>query len=83
MDRITAIRRSLAAFVCGILGLLPVLGLIPAVWALGLSSAVRSQYRDEWNPAVMYLRAGVILAILGILNTVLLVAVLAFAIATD
>jgi hypothetical protein len=80
MDRITAIRRSLTAFVWGMMGFLPVIGLIPAVCALSHWWAVRSKYRAEWNPASLYLRAGVALALFGVLSTALLVVAIAIAI---
>lgn len=83
MDRITAIQKSLTTFVWGIFGMVPVLGLVPAIRALVLGRAVRLRYRDEWNPAARYLRAGVVLAVLGILNNVLTVAVIALAITMD
>jgi hypothetical protein len=81
MDRITAIQKSLAAFVYGIIGMLPVIGLVPAFCALRLGSRVRSQYRGEWNPAVIYLRAGVAFAGFGIFSTLLLLVVLTMVIA--
>ncbi len=77
MDRVTAIRKSLTTFVLGIFGALPVLGVIPAVLALGYYFAVQSSYRKEWNPASVYLRLGGALALWGLLSTVLLIAVLA------
>ncbi len=77
MDRVTAIRKSLTTFVLGIFGAFPVLGLIPAVMALGYYFAVKSSYRQDWNPASLYLRLGGALALWGILSTVLLVAVIA------
>ena len=80
MERTTAIRRSLAAFIWGVAAIvLPVIGFIPAVFALGHWWAVRSAYRDEWNPASAYLTAGAVLAFLGLLSTVLAAAVLAVA----
>jgi hypothetical protein len=81
MDRITAIRKSLAAFVCGIIGVLPVLGLIAAVSAIRHGWDVRSQFRGQWNPASAYLRAGVALALFGLLSSLLLGSVIALAIA--
>jgi hypothetical protein len=77
MDRIAAIRRSLAIFIYGIMSLVPVLGVIPAVCAIGQWWVVRSRYKDRWNPASQYLRAGVILALLGISSAFLLFLVLA------
>ena len=81
MDLIAAIRRSLAAFVWGIIGTLPVIGLLPAICALGHWRAVRSAYRGQWNPASGYLRAGAACAFFGLLSTVLLIVVIAFSIA--
>ncbi len=80
MDRITAIRKSLNAFVCGMFSLLPVLGLIPAVWTFWSWNAVRLGYADEWNPAGRYLHWGIIMALVGLLISVLLsvVVVMAF-----
>jgi len=80
MDRITAIRRSLAAFVWGIFGFLPLIGLIPAVRALVHWRVVRGQFRNEWNPAAAYLNAGVALALFGLFSTLLLGAFIALAI---
>ena len=80
MERTTAIRRSLAAFVWGIAAILiPVIGFIPAVFALGHWCAVRSAYRNQWNPASAYLTAGAVLALLGLLITVLSGAFIAIA----
>jgi hypothetical protein len=83
MDRITAIRRSLAAFVCGITSFFPLIGFIPAVCALGHWLAVKRKYRDPWNPAGSYLTAGLVLALFGLLNSIVLALVLALAIANS
>ena len=80
MDRITAIRRSLAAFVFGIFALVPLVGVLPAICALGHWWAVQSKFRTEWNPASGYLRAGGAFALWGILSSALLVLVLAISI---
>jgi hypothetical protein len=79
MDRITAIEKSLAAFVCGIFGFIPFLGLPPAVYALVCWGKIRRQYREEWNPARNYLRLGTTLALLGILDSALILAIMAVA----
>jgi hypothetical protein len=65
MDRITAIRSSLAVFVCGIVGLIPVVGFLPALYALIVRGRVRARYR-EWNPAARYLNLGAALGGLGL-----------------
>ena len=73
MDPATAIRTSLTGFVCGLVGLLPIMGLPLAVYALLCWSNVRLRYRDRWNPASAYLRAGAAFALFGLLSSALLV----------
>ena len=79
MDRITVINKSLATFVCGIVGFLPVVGLLPAVYAVLNWRRVTVQYGKEWNPASAYLSWGARLAVLGLLGSVLVIISLAFA----
>ena len=83
MDRITAIEKSLTVFVCGIVGFLPVLGLMPAVHALVCCARVRSKFAGQWNPASAYLRVGAVLAALGVLGSMLLIAVVCMVIADE
>lgn len=78
MDLITAIRKSLTGFVCGIFGFLPVIGLVPALHAVACWRAVRKQYGNRWNPAQAYLRGGLLLAIIGILNSAMIFCVILF-----
>ena len=66
MARIIVIQLSLRAFVCGMVGFLPVIGLLPGLYALSCWSQIRRRYRDEWNPASNYLRWGSILAVAGL-----------------
>ena len=66
MPRIIVIQLSLRAFVCGIIGVLPVIGLVPGLYALSCWVRIRRHYRDEWNPASNYLRWGSVLAVLGL-----------------
>ncbi len=77
MDRITAIQKSLTVFVCGILGFVPVLGLVPAVHALACWRAVHARYGRQWNPASAYLTAGLVFAWIGLVNSVVLLTVAA------
>ena len=65
MPRILVIQLSLRAFVCGLVGVLPVIGLPPALYALSCWARIRLRYRDEWNPASGYLSWGAALAVLG------------------
>ena len=73
MDRADAIRRSLTAFVCGMAGFLPVIGLVPAGYALFCWRSVTVAYGKEWNPASPYLSWGARLASLGLLTSALLI----------
>ena len=66
MSRIIVIQLSLRAFVCGVIGVLPVIGVVPGLYALSCWLRIRQRYRDEWNPASNYLRWGSILAVLGL-----------------
>jgi hypothetical protein len=81
MELSSAIRLSLRAFVCGIFGFLPVLGLVPAVYVLLCWRRIRFGFQTGWNPADHYLRIGVILALLGLLGTIVLGFAVALAIA--
>lgn len=82
MDRITAIRKSLATFACGIVGFLPIIGLLPAVYAILSWRRVTVQYGKEWNPASAYLSWGARLAVLGLLGSLLMAISVAFALVT-
>lgn len=72
-DRIQAIRKSISGFVCGLLGLIPLLGLLPAVYAISCWFIVGDRKSNRWNPAHSYLLAGAVLGSLGIGLTFLLV----------
>jgi hypothetical protein len=78
MDRITAIRKSLSGFVCGILGVFPVIGIIPALCAVSYWSSVRRHYQNQWNPAKPYLVGGLLLALFGILSSAVIFCVVLF-----
>ena len=81
MDRIVAIQKSLTVFVCGVCGFIPVIGLIPAVYARRNWLAVRSRYGSHWNPAAGYLNGGAVLALAGVLGSFLVCLVVALIIA--
>ncbi len=76
-ERICAIRLSLQAWVLGMIGFLPIIGLAPGIVALFYYFRVRSRYRGEWNPAAAYLTAGGILAALGIIGSLIIVTTIA------
>jgi hypothetical protein len=75
VDRITAIRKSLAVFVFGLIGLLPVVGVVPAGYAVWFSIQVGSKYRNQWNPASAYIRCGAVLGLLGLSCSVLIIVI--------
>jgi hypothetical protein len=70
-ERIAAVKMSLQAWVLGMFGFLPILGLPPGILALIYYFRVRSRYRGEWNPAAAYLTAGGILAAVGIIGSLI------------
>lgn len=80
MDRITAIRQSLTGFVCGIIGFVPVIGLLPGLYAIICWSRVRRRYGDQWNPASGYLKGGAILGLLGAVSSALIVLAIGLAV---
>ena len=75
MPRILVIRKSLTAFVCGLIGFLPIIGILPGLYALSCWGSIRIRYPNEWNPADAYLSWGARLAVLGFLGSALIVAV--------
>jgi hypothetical protein len=75
MPRIFVIRKSLTAFVCGLIGFLPIIGVLPGLYALLCWSHIRTRYPDEWNPASAYLSWGARLALLGLVGSALIVSV--------
>ena len=64
-DRIVLIRKSQTIFVCGLMGLVPIVGFIPAILAIGHAVRLNARLRREWNRASEYVRAGVATAVLG------------------
>jgi hypothetical protein len=73
MTRISAIHQSLTGFVCGIIALVPVIGLLPGLYAIICWSRVRRLYRNQWNPASGYLKSGAILGSLGAISSALMI----------
>jgi hypothetical protein len=75
MPRIFVIRKSLTAFVCGLIGFLPIIGVLPGLYALLCWSRIRTRYPGEWNPASAYLSWGVRLAVIGLGLSTLIVSI--------
>ena len=65
--KIRMLKNSLRCFVCGLLGLLPAIGVPFAFAALVLSGQVRTGQKKYWNAARPYWICGVISAIAGLL----------------
>jgi hypothetical protein len=76
MDKVTAVEKSLKACLWGVVGLVPLFGLVPALYAIHCWQQVRAWERSEWNPAARYLSWGARCAFLGVLITLSLVLLL-------
>jgi hypothetical protein len=79
MDVLVAIRKSMVVFFCGLLGLIPVLGVFPAACALSSGVSLQFRLRREGNPAALYLRWGTALGLFGLCMTCLGVVVIGMA----
>ena len=67
MDQVRVIERSLRCFTAGWLGLIPLLGLVPATVAVMLFHQVRAEAGGHWNPAHAHLKWGYVLGWIGLL----------------
>ncbi len=77
IDKVQVIRRSARCFVCGLVGILPGIGVPFAVVALGDFLYVSQNKGTITNPAERYLRQGAFGAVLGLLLTLFLGAIVA------
>jgi hypothetical protein len=64
--RIQMLKGSLACFVCGLLGLLPLIGFPFAIAALLISGRVRVQQQTFWNAARPYWIGGIACGCAGV-----------------
>jgi hypothetical protein len=78
MDQIKVIHRSVSGFICGLFGLLPLVGLPFGIAAVVQFICVRRRRDIEWNPAERYLDWGAIFALIGFGLTLLVVAIALF-----
>ena len=76
MDKVRIIESSLRCYTFGWLSFLPIAGLAFGPLALLAYQSVRIETGREWNPASRYLQCGALLACLGFLVSVLLLALL-------
>jgi prolipoprotein diacylglyceryltransferase len=65
-QRIRIIDSSIESFAISWLGLIPVIGIIFAFWALNSCSVVRKELAGSWNPAGRYLNAAFFIACAGL-----------------
>ena len=66
--KIQMLRGSLRCFTCGLLGLLPMVGLPFALAALWISGRVSAEEKNLWNAARPYRIWGVVCAALGTIS---------------
>ena len=65
MNKIPAIESALCCFVCGLLALLPILGVGFTVVAIMYYRKSLALSRECWNPAQRYALLGLIFALIG------------------
>lgn len=75
-DKIEAIERSLRCFTCGIIGILPGIGLPFAIVAIGDYLRVNRHKESVWNPAERYLGAGAFCAVVGLMISLVLAGII-------
>ncbi|MDB6056554.1 MAG: hypothetical protein JWO95_398 [Verrucomicrobiales bacterium] len=56
--KVLMIERSLRCFYCGVMGLIPVLGVPLAIWSMQQYWRVKRDTKGMWNPAETYLKWG-------------------------
>jgi uncharacterized membrane protein len=72
MDKIELIESSMRAFLFGLLGIVPFLGIPFALVAVVNSAHIRRRAATQWNPAHRYLFWGMVCARIGITLTLIL-----------
>jgi hypothetical protein len=81
--KIRMLENSMRCFVCGLLGLLPVIGFPFALAALVLSGQVRAGQKKYWNAARPYWILGVISAVAGTIFWGLILTIIIYHAATS
>lgn len=76
LDKVQIIERSMNCFRCGLVGILPGIGLPFAIVSLGDCLNVMLRKGSNWNPAERYLRWGAASAAAGLMITMLLAGIL-------
>ena len=75
-DKIGMIEGSMRCYVCGLIGLVPVLGIPGSILALIWGARARRAAQQQWTPADLYLALGHAAAIAGLLLSALALAAL-------
>lgn len=75
MNKVRVIEWSIRCQNLGSFGMVPVLGVIPAIFAIVYYHAISSEAVGRWNPAESSARRGFVLAWLGLGLTALLVGI--------
>ncbi|MGA2180162.1 MAG: hypothetical protein ABSH15_11345 [Verrucomicrobiota bacterium] len=81
--KIQMLQSSVRCFVCGLLGLLPVIGLPFAIAALWISGRVRVKEKQMWNAAQSYRTWGVVCAAGGTVFWGFILTIIIYQAATD
>jgi len=81
--KIQMLQSSVRCFVCGLLGLLPVIGLPFAIAALWISGRVRVKEKQMWNAAQSYRAWGVVCAAGGTVFWGFILTIIIYQAATD
>ena len=76
--RAESIRLSLRAFIGGLIGLVPVLGLPAALYAIVCWACTLRRVKVSWNPGLVYLYVGLAFALIGVCLSLLASLVLLF-----
>jgi len=66
MNKVRVIEWSLRCYRLSWLALVPLLGFVPALIALGLFRKIGKEAGEQWNPARLYALAGLFIAIIGL-----------------
>ena len=73
MDKVRVIKWSLRCFRLGWFSLVPILGIVPAAFAITSYGRAKAEAGAEWNPAARFLFWGCVLAWLGLAVSALVV----------
>lgn len=82
-EKIAVIHRSLRCRRFGFVSLIPFAGILAAFFALRDFRFVRGTVGKEWNPARRQLNIGMMLAMIGVMISVIIFCAIAFAIVSQ